>query len=459
MANKLSSKQIEMLLAKMQKPKQSLNAVENTGKVKPRLEENPASKEAMDMFMGQLQRKADSQKKYINDAGPAPVYKNVGEKVRADLERESRQRDLRASIPNEKFNTWVENVGMPAADIAMAVEGGMSIPKLLEMLGPKLNKETVEAIAKKTNKSLTAGDFLSGKDKEMYEFFKEEERFAKLPKTKNKEILSVYDDFIKRISSDEGKKRMKDLGIKNDELLKNINFVEDATDYGYYRPSKNAVAIHPDLDLKSTITSHEIKHAVQNAVSENAANPSFKDQFKQMFTDPFALKWRRRRDGLTEIDDILSNLELKKTPNLNIVWQGKSHDVKNIDVSDFKQAIKDNQNATNYFATGSEGKEKGAFLSEVQQYMMNNKIIPKDKYVEITPEMVKNTFIDAKFDEDNGGKYLRLFNIMKANDKNFELISKSLNKMLGVGGAGILSKKILSDKTIETLKKKTNGQN
>lgn len=148
MANKLSKKLIETLLANMPKPKQGVNIEDNTSKSKPRPEENPASKEAYKMFLGQLQRKQESQKRYINDAGPAPVYKNVGEKVRADLERESRQRDLEASIPNEKFNTWAENVAMPVADVAMIAEGGASIPKLLEMMGGKISPEVIAAISK-----------------------------------------------------------------------------------------------------------------------------------------------------------------------------------------------------------------------------------------------------------------------------------------------------------------------
>lgn len=153
MAKKLSPKEIELLLAKIKKPKQTINAVENTGKNKPRPEENPVSKEAMAMFMGQLQKKGDSQKRYINDAGPAPVYKNVGEKVRADLERESRQRDLRASIPNEKFNNWVDNVAMPVADAAMIAEGSMAIPKLLETMGKNISPKVISAISKKELKN------------------------------------------------------------------------------------------------------------------------------------------------------------------------------------------------------------------------------------------------------------------------------------------------------------------
>jgi hypothetical protein len=143
--------------------------------------------------------------------------------------------------------------------------------------------------------------------------------------------------------------------------------------------------------------------------------------------------------------------------NLERKWQSKNIDNNELNVSDFKEALKNKQNATDYFATGSEGKEKSPFLSEVQQYMMDNNIIPKDKYVEVTPEMVKNTFIDAQFDNEKGGKSLRLFNIMKANDNNYKLISKGLNKMLGLGSSAVLGKKLLSEKTVETLKKKKNG--
>lgn len=148
MAKKLTVKQLQQLLANMPKPSQAANAVENTGRQIPRPEENPASKEAYNMFLNQLQKKAANKNAYINDAGPEPLYNNIGEKVRADLEKESRQRDLEASIPNEEFNTWIENVGMPVADAAMIAEGGSSIPKLLEMMGSKISPEAIAAISK-----------------------------------------------------------------------------------------------------------------------------------------------------------------------------------------------------------------------------------------------------------------------------------------------------------------------
>jgi len=81
--------------------------------------------------------------------------------------------------------------------------------------------------------------------------------------------------------------------------------------------------------------------------------------------------------------------------------------------------------------------------------------IPKGSYVQITPEMVKETMVDAMFDEAGGGKYLRLFNIIKADPKNYEIISKGLNKMLsitpyiGIGGAGLLGAGALQQQEIK----------
>lgn len=251
MANKLSAKQIEMLLAKMPKPKQAINAVDNTGKVKPRPEENPVSKEAMAMFMGQLQRKTDSQKRYINDAGPAPVYKNVGEKVRADLERESRQRDLRASIPNEKFNTWVENVGMPAADIAMVAEGGMVIPKLLESMGKKVSPEAIAAIANNPKvenkiiveelpglhlKSTMEGGPISKIVEPKTGLINTEQALAIIGKesdgAKKLELVmkALGDNYPKKINYNDFRKKVQDVLIPLDK-----NIAEHSSDYGLNR--------------------------------------------------------------------------------------------------------------------------------------------------------------------------------------------------------------------------------
>ena len=58
--------------------------------------------------------------------------------------------------------------------------------------------------------------------------------------------------------------------------------------------------------------------------------------------------------------------------------------------------------------------------------MLDNNYL-KHPYDTVTPEKVKDVFGNAAFDEENKGKYLRLFNIMKPTDKNYELISEGLN--------------------------------
>jgi hypothetical protein len=64
--------------------------------------------------------------------------------------------------------------------------------------------------------------------------------------------------------------------------------------------------------------------------------------------------------------------------------------------------------------------------------MMDQGTIPKTSYIDITPEMVENTFLDSRFDKEGIGNFLRLFNIMKPTENNYELISKGLNKMLSL---------------------------
>lgn len=264
---------------------------------------------------------------------------------------------------------------------------------------------------------------LSYKDKEMYKWFEEQIRFDALPLTKNKQSLEVLENFKQRINTPEGKQRLKDLGITEDQMLHNLKIIEDNTSYGYFRPDKNTIAIHPDHPMAAKVARHEIEHGVQNALRQSKINKVIDGTTEE--------RLKALNSKTTEIDDILSNLSLRKEGTPNKVWKQRE-DFKNpVNINEYSSIISNKQNATDYFLTGSEGAEKSAFLGEVQEYMMKKGVIPKNSYVNITPEMVENTFIDAMFDEKMGGKYLRLFNIMKADPKNYELISKGLNKMLG----------------------------
>lgn len=276
---------------------------------------------------------------------------------------------------------------------------------------------------------------LTEKEIEMYVHFKELERFDKLPKTTNKEALEVLENFKTRIKTSEGKERMKNLGIKNDKQLQQIEILEDPNTYGYYTGNENKIAMNPNLPIPELVR-HEIEHGVQNAMQSQAYINEGKiiPTIKKLFTDPFDKKgmFDKIEKANTEIDNLLSGLELKKEGTPNKIWNFNVINEKPVDVSLYKPAISDKQKATDYFLTGTEGREKSAFLGEVQQYMMNVGTIPKTGYVKITPEMVKQTMINAMFDEAGRGKYLRLFNIMKPTAANYELIAKGLNKMLGL---------------------------
>jgi hypothetical protein len=287
---------------------------------------------------------------------------------------------------------------------------------------------------------------LSDKDKELYEWFDEEMRFNKLPQTTNKQSIEVLDSFKQRIRTPEGQKRLKELGITEEQLLQDLKIVEDPNTYGYYRSGKNTIAMNPIHPLPKKVVRHEIEHAVQNALRQSKIN--------KVIDGTPSEKLKALESSTTEIDDILSGLTLRREGTLNKVWN-KNDTKKIVNIDDYKSLINNKQNATDYFLTGSDGAEKSAFLGEVQQYMMDTGKIPKNSYVQITPEMVKETMVDAMFDEAGGGKYLRLFNIMKADPKNYELISKGLNKMLsvtpyiGLGGAGALGAEGLQENNQE----------
>lgn len=271
---------------------------------------------------------------------------------------------------------------------------------------------------------------LSDKEKEMYQWFDEQMRFDKLPQTTNKQSIEVLDNFKQRIRTPEGQKRLKELGITEEQLLQDLKIVEDPNTYGYYRSAKNTIAMNPAHPLPKKVVRHEIEHGVQNALKQSKIN-------KVIDGTPDE-KLKALESSTTEIDDILSGLTLRREGTPGKVW-GKNNTNETVNINNYKALINNKQNATDYFLTGSDGAEKSAFLGEVQQYMMDIGKIPKNSYVEITPEMVKETMIDAMFDEKGGGKYLRLFNIIKADPKNYEIISKGLNKMLTVSpfiGAG-----------------------
>ena len=75
----------------------------------------------------------------------------------------------------------------------------------------------------------------------------------------------------------------------------------------------------------------------------------------------------------------------------------------------------------------SKDTEKPAFLSEIQEYLMQNNIV-KNAYDRITPEDVMAGYKHSVDTKSNNG---RLFKLIDETDyDNFKIISNNLNKML-----------------------------
>jgi hypothetical protein len=245
-----------------------------------------------------------------------------------------------------------------------------------------------------------------------------------LKSNKIKEADEVLLDFKNRISTPEGEKRMKSLlgdryeKVKNN--IKNLELKQDPSDYAYYTSgvmTEPYIGLHPELDREmiKPIVRHEIEHAVQKGAT-------------------------------TEVDDILSNLELKKTPN-KVNWDEKKINKPYPNPQNLKYKLKDRQDATDYFDSGSSGREKGAFLGELQQYMVDKKLISHPYATsEITPEKIRDVFIDNIGQDEYP---LRIFNIMKPTDNNYKIIANGLNKMLIGGGAVAGAKNILGQKNMK----------
>ena len=272
-------------------------------------------------------------------------------------------------------------------------------------------------------------------------------RRQELPESTNSNLTSVLDDFRQRMQTPEGQERLKALGITSDDYLKELKLIEDEYSYGYHMPNEGKVAIHPEAggQLARNAIRHEIEHAVQESFRRSnidkvraAENKDFWGSMLKKNRNSQA-RLAAMESGPTEIDDILSGLELRKegtNPDWKEIFKNSPQFKEKVNWHDIRPSFKnDTQKATDYFLTGSEGQEKAPFLAEVQQYMLDKGYI-KHPYENITPDKVKEVFAEGRFDEESP---LRIFNIMKASDKNYDLISKALNKMLTVtpivGGA------------------------
>ena len=267
----------------------------------------------------------------------------------------------------------------------------------VSLIGGILAKGTKITKSTKLKKAVKANS-IGSTDDMLFRIFED----SKLKDYKQEDVLSLFEEFKTRIQTPEGKKRLKELGVSEQDIEHLVNHTKvkaDPKSVGYHW--NNTVGMHPSLsgDVGKNILRHELEHAVQEF------SPS----------------------GKTSIDKLLENLELRSSPSKKGVSKSFSDkelrdvEVKNIVENDLSDA----QDAVDYFSSGSNGREKSAFLAEMQQYMLNKKII-KHPYDKITVDHVREAIAESAFDTDYP---LRIAKIIKPNNKNYEILSEGLNKL------------------------------
>jgi len=411
MANKLSKKQIETLLANMPKPTQGVNIEDNTSKSKPRPEENPASKEAYKMFLGQLQRKQESQKRYINDAGPAPVYKNVGEKVRADLERESRQRDLESSIPNEKLNAWAENVGIPVADIAAVLEAPGAGKALLRLFEEKGAPETLKNIVK-NNIENEVKDELVQKDLFGNKVF--------VPNKLPEDVRALAD--------------------ANRDALTFSNSPYNKAKMQKFRPGQTFDLTNTEAMFVNNPKAKQLYEVLQKN------DKDLKGKTLESLVGKEGSEGRYLAEDMGDLNDLAivrKGQDYRKTYDAAIHELGHSRSLRNPSTPEERKILKDAWSGLN---TDQE-LEQEAVQHELRMRLgdkLGNRTYTEKDIPEIKSIMTNFAKEDHPYIKD-------------ANKFDYSKIVNSLNKIGAAAVTGATTKKLLSDKTVQTLKKKTNG--
>ena len=342
-----------------------------------------------------------------------------------DKERMNAAKDAYRSEEAKPLNRFVSNSHAVAAsnnlpgavefalDVMTAGEAAAALNTIAKPALKAAGKYLTEKTALK-NASIINNDVAGNIDNIINKWWRRETA----PGTKHEDAINVLSEFKQRIKTPEGQKRLKELGISNDEFLQKLKIIEDNTSSGYYNNGK--IGLHKYVPNAGTVTRHEIEHGVQGALGRDALMAAKKGTVDD--------KMAALSVGPTKIDDILSKLELRKTPNKIVRGPENLNDIY-LDPYEFNRRMSDKQAATDYFTYGSEGREKSAFAAEAQQYMLDKGII-KHPYENITPDKVRHAMVEAQFDKETYP--IRLFHIMKNTDNNYKTVSDALNKMLTV---------------------------
>jgi len=307
-----------------------------------------------------------------------------------------------------------------------------NIPEGFQVIG-RSNEGGMENIiikpikgSKKLSRSVNNSEIIGLSDYANPQYRATQAKFNMLfaPESKSLAGEEMLNDFRKRIRTPEGLRRLKDLGINDVNKFDDLVLKEIDNEIAYFTDNPftgEHIALHKDMpaDITKKITRHELEHAVQRVLGRP----------HEFIKRPFKKEELISRGGLTEIDDILENLDFVGTPSET--FTGKPLSPVPIEMPSTEKLFSDPQRNLDYFVHGSAGKEKSAFLGEIQQSMLEDGIVD-DVYENITPEKVKEAYTKSMENPAKDKYKLRLFEIIKPTNENFSKLSKGLNKMLSL---------------------------
>lgn len=288
---------------------------------------------------------------------------------------------------------------MMATGVGAAVRGGQALlPAVADELtmGGRGLYKSARSIGKKI--------FSKPVDK-----FYQSSGISKGPSVKSESNL--LDELKLRAKTPEGKKRLKAQGI-SPKKIEDISIEIRSTSGSFSRT--NPVTKRPEITLgtsgPSYLQSGTIRHEVEHFIQKGKT---------------------------ADIDNLLGSLSLKTIKNPpkralgETIWdyQARIGVKPKIYSSDAEQHLYNTGESLDYFKYGARSSEKSPMLAELQQYMVDRKLI-KNVYDEITPGKVKTVMQQWEKKKDYP---LRILDIIKPTDENFNILSKGLNKMFQVG--------------------------
>lgn len=249
----------------------------------------------------------------------------------------------------------------------------------------------------------------------------------------NPAVLETYENLLARMLTPEGRRRMDALDLLpfNETSLPSIlggtrksftnvpPIVVDNTTYGYATsmPTFDQIALHSAMPKTYGIPKSQqvLRHELEHIIRGNRFN---------------------QENTTTIIDDMLGYLKLDGKPTPKTMepgyYSGRAKSTKPKKLMPKEEFLGNKQNAIDYFTSGSGGNERSAFLAELQEYMMQKGVIPKQEYTKITPSMIKDVEKIYLKEKAKGEGNLRILDIIKKDDDNYKILAKGLNTMLGL---------------------------